>query len=333
MTQNIFIGGTGRSGTTLITRILGTHPKIYSLPIETRFIIDSDGIKDIVSNFSYSYNSHRADLTLDRFERLMLKYLTNPYEFHYRGYNFRKLFGKDFYVKTVINFCNGLRYSYFYSQDYFTVPSLNRKYKFIDKYFPNALKSLKNVFYYGTEKERINITKKFTEKQILQKSANFINRLFMKVAKDHKKFIWCEKTPQNILDIEFLYKLFPDTKFIHIKRDPREIVYSLLNQKWAPNNIINAALFLKGRLERLHEVLAEFTPNNNSYLEIKLEDLTYNLKETLMNVVEFLGLDYEFKKNLKINQKRVCYWKDKFSHKQINICEKILGNLILEHGY
>ena len=36
----IFIGGTGRSGTSILSKYLGTHSQIYQVPIETKFIAD-----------------------------------------------------------------------------------------------------------------------------------------------------------------------------------------------------------------------------------------------------------------------------------------------------
>ena len=40
----IFIGGTGRSGTSHLSKILGEHPSIWSLKQECRFIIDPEGV-------------------------------------------------------------------------------------------------------------------------------------------------------------------------------------------------------------------------------------------------------------------------------------------------
>lgn len=45
----IFIGGTGRSGTTITARILGSHSRIYMVPFEVRFIVDPDGLCDLVA--------------------------------------------------------------------------------------------------------------------------------------------------------------------------------------------------------------------------------------------------------------------------------------------
>ena len=44
----IFVTGTGRSGTWILYRALGCHEAIHILPREMRFIIDPDGLMDLV---------------------------------------------------------------------------------------------------------------------------------------------------------------------------------------------------------------------------------------------------------------------------------------------
>src|SRR5947207_2280859 len=43
----IFVAGTGRSGTSQLADILGQHPQIHRIPIETRFIVDPGGLRDL----------------------------------------------------------------------------------------------------------------------------------------------------------------------------------------------------------------------------------------------------------------------------------------------
>ena len=43
----IFVAGTGRSGTSQVANILGEHPQIHRIPIETRLIVDPGGFRDL----------------------------------------------------------------------------------------------------------------------------------------------------------------------------------------------------------------------------------------------------------------------------------------------
>ncbi len=45
----VFVGGTGRSGTTVTARVIGAHPAYFMLPTEVRFIAAKGGLCDLVA--------------------------------------------------------------------------------------------------------------------------------------------------------------------------------------------------------------------------------------------------------------------------------------------
>lgn len=45
----IFVGGTGRSGTTVTAAVLGQHPDYATVPLEVRFHVDRGGLPDLLS--------------------------------------------------------------------------------------------------------------------------------------------------------------------------------------------------------------------------------------------------------------------------------------------
>ena len=58
----VFVGGTGRSGTTIVARLLGAHPAYQVIRIEVRFIVGRNGLCDLLEGRT----------TFRRFERRLL---------------------------------------------------------------------------------------------------------------------------------------------------------------------------------------------------------------------------------------------------------------------
>ncbi len=46
----LFVGGTGRSGTTIVGKVLGAHPDYHMIPFEIRFLTDPGGLIDLVES-------------------------------------------------------------------------------------------------------------------------------------------------------------------------------------------------------------------------------------------------------------------------------------------
>lgn len=47
--DGIFVGGTGRSGTTIVARLLAADPTNVMIPVETRFLVDPHGLTDVIA--------------------------------------------------------------------------------------------------------------------------------------------------------------------------------------------------------------------------------------------------------------------------------------------
>ena len=65
--NTLLIGGSGRSGTTILSRIFAQHPDICIAP-EFRFLIDPDGIIDFYSTVFQSWSPYHFDFKVKRLE-------------------------------------------------------------------------------------------------------------------------------------------------------------------------------------------------------------------------------------------------------------------------
>lgn len=102
---------------------------------------------------------------------------------------------------------------------------------------------------------------------------------------------WFDKTPQNIYGILLLNYMFPTAKFIHIYRNPYNVVSSLKEGK------VMAKHEVKGGINYWMESMIMFNefkkmPGTEGRLfELKYEDMVASPKRDITDVLEFLNED------------------------------------------
>ncbi|MCP4148295.1 MAG: sulfotransferase [bacterium] len=104
--------------------------------------------------------------------------------------------------------------------------------------------------------------------------------------------IWGDKTPLNTLYLQWIRKIFPAARYIHIQRDGRDVVASYIKtglitdiegacHRW--NESINQA-----------ENLARSLPSKQ-YMEIKYENLVRQPEKETREICRFLQIEYQEK--------------------------------------
>jgi len=95
-----------------------------------------------------------------------------------------------------------------------------------------------------------------------------------------------EKTPHTRF-IETLWRWYPDATFIHLLRDPRDVVASLQRMPWASNSVIaNARLWLQDNLRALR------WRDHPRYLQVRYEKLVQDPEQHLRRVCAAIGAGY-----------------------------------------
>lgn len=112
-----------------------------------------------------------------------------------------------------------------------------------------------------------------------------------------------EKTPHNVTEFGQLAAWFPRAKFVHVVRDGRAVVASLLKQRWvdllAPEQKLvwycrtaaNAALYWRQILEAADEHRDAIAPPN--FHELRYEQLVRAPEHTLRRLFDFLNEPWE----------------------------------------
>ncbi|WP_036479501.1 sulfotransferase [Myxosarcina sp. GI1] len=183
---------------------------------------------------------------------------------------------------------------------------------------------------------------------------------------------FAEKTPRNCFLIDFLYRTFPDAKFIHIIRDGRDAALSHSKKPWlqaasAKSGKRETAGYLHGpyarfwiEAERKHEfeetsdihrciwtwrchieaILAQ-TANlpDSQYYELRYEALVNKPKEEAERLLNFLNIVDSDSRNLlyqefaRANTNSLGRWQQELSPQQLEQIEMEAGSILQKLGY
>ncbi|HBY94955.1 MAG: sulfotransferase [Ardenticatenaceae bacterium] len=340
MLPRIFIGGTGRSGTTILYDALGRHEAVYSFPNEMRFLVDPDGLMTLISELSAQYSPVRAREALFRFERLMRVYLTVPQRAPYFGFDLARWLGGEYYWQRLDEFCAQMVEFEFHGRAWQVEPNIESRF---DAWTERVRRVRQRMRGAPVIAQRLNLPRKrlrmaryFSDRtELVELARVFVDDLFLRAADQHEKRTWCEKTPQNLFHIGFLYELFPQSVFIHIKRDPRAIIHSMTKKEWvrAPNNVRDSCLFLRAMYDRWFDIKRAVDFNKYCYLELKLEDLAASPHSVLEQVAAFCKLEGRFNTLPDITPDRANYWQKTMTVEDRQLVNEILGAYIERLGY
>lgn len=94
---------------------------------------------------------------------------------------------------------------------------------------------------------------------------------------------WAEKTPSNCYAIEPFLNAFPSGRYVHVIRDGRDVVISLVRRGWSIAAAVRRWIFDTSTvLRHVHDARV---------LPVRYEELVVRPEETLRQVLSFLDLD------------------------------------------
>jgi hypothetical protein len=108
--------------------------------------------------------------------------------------------------------------------------------------------------------------------------------------------IFLEKTPSHAFFIEEILELLPQARFIHILRDVRDVVASLLaasrswGKGWAPRDAKQAARLWLRHVEAVERTKAEVPVGQ--FFEVRYEMLWETPNEVLKKLSDFMGMEW-----------------------------------------
>ncbi|MBM3765549.1 MAG: sulfotransferase [Acidobacteria bacterium] len=154
-----------------------------------------------------------------------------------------------------------------------------------------------------------------------------------------------EKTPAHVHRIDTLRAWFPGCAIIHIVRDPRDVVSSLVRMPWSNRSVLFAA-----RTWKNSNIAGQAASGADDYLLVKYEELAANPELALNKICRHLGVAYDSlllkpkegvpvarpaiaRANKPISSDRIGLWREAFQPWQIAAIEATAGPLIQQYGY
>ncbi len=323
-TSTVFITGTGRSGTNVTKAIFARHSECATLPFEYRFTVDPGGLIDFLNHYSCTWSPFMADkrlrslesyltalASIDESEYKASKWLRKvdprseritPHS--YAGWELEKCFpGYKHFVKTLMN----QLVDYKYSASWPGSDSLSEK----------------NQMYFGAPK---------TKDELIPIFGAFLNSCFQSYLIKTNKSCFVEDNTWSLLYADDLLSMVPEGKILHIVRDPRDVVSSLMKQRWTPSDIDQIIAWYRSIIARWQ--MKKRKLQANQFLEIKLEDITSNPADTIKKMCVFTGLEYETAMtDLDLSKSNSGRYKTELSKEEINKVESLLRDVIKDYNY
>jgi hypothetical protein len=307
----IFVVGVGRSGTTLLVNLLGSHASISPI-YETSFIKNLLSLCAWSSWFWGTSWSRRASIVLPGYVKHLFKIKCQKYKL--KCAEFKRIHERSSNKNNLS--AQGKR------QQYESFPFHEQKIL-----FPMA-DLLKEADVLTTALQ----ARPLTDPEIYGIARASLNRLFDSHCAVAGKPYWVNKTPRLLLCLDLLAKLYPDAKCVHIVRDGRDVAASFRTLSWGPKNIAAAARRWKNRLSARKRV----DSRHLRYMELHYEDLIRSPEETLDRVLRFLGLQtssVDILKDFNLYDHRVGAWRDILGAEEKRIFDREAGDLLIELGY
>ncbi|WP_155370953.1 sulfotransferase family protein [Catellatospora vulcania] len=311
----IFVAGTGRSGTSQLATILGEHPQIHRIPRETRFIVDPGGLRDLADALTVRYDPFVGEDALRRLSNMLTVRLPGGRDD--RGLTVAGAIGERHYWDAVGRLWPQLVACTF------------------DEAVPAAGSGHADwpAGPFEPQSHRRVLPRHFRDRrELLEILRHTVDTMFGAAAADAGKPIWCEKTPFNLLCMDFLWELFPDAAIVHVKRHPVAVVASHVDQPWAPPTVDGALAWLKPVYERWLAWKATADLAGRRYVEVKAEDLAADWPEQRRALFELLGVD-DFATRSTFQPRSLDHRHDQFDPATREHVERTLADVIPALGY
>ena len=274
----LFIGGSGRSGTTIILSLLKSHPEVHSsLPREIKYVTSRYGLIDL--NFGRSIKLEED-----------FKGIRN---------NFRATVNNRVGSRKEDIFLANLKGNWWSGEG-----KKGKPRGLVQGVTVEQLAEIASEFSSSYKKDLLVASRKL-----------FYNLSSSQFKKDTVRY-FADSSPVNSMQAHLISQLFPSAKFINMIRDGRDVAFSVSKEKWGPKDPFKALKWWGNRVLVSHRSLSQLP--EKYHIEIRLEELIESDREVqYAKILSFLDIpdDLSTRKffNLQMRSEKMSQgeWKEK----------------------
>lgn len=160
---------------------------------------------------------------------------------------------------------------------------------------PKTKKELSDIFGFIAEDKGLPFIRSISTDNIFQAGAS-IKGIYEAIGScilmENGKKRWGEKTPENILYCDILADMFPDAKFLIIRRDPRAVIASMNKVFFYPEDVSLNLLNYKFYEQHGYDLASRYIAKDRK-MDLLYEDLTANPRTVLENIFSFIDEPFE----------------------------------------
>lgn len=183
--------------------------------------------------------------------------------------------------------------------------------------------------------------------------SGLISAIYEVYAESEGKLRWGDKDPDNVVEIDVLWKLFPGCRIVHIIRDGRGVANSLRKLDWGSKNLLKLASDWSWRVTLAHKM--GMMLDKKYYLEVRYEDLVLSPEISLRHICEFLeepfdegmlayyaaaranmpesSLRFHSSSIRPVDPEKVTVWQREMSRGDRILFEEVAGDTLEQFGY
>jgi Sulfotransferase family len=176
--------------------------------------------------------------------------------------------------------------------------------------------------------------------RLLDATRDFCDAAFETFRGDHECV--AERTPLHALHVDLISDIYPDSRIVHIIRDGRDAVRSLMTQRWGPGSIAAAAEEWRASVSAARDAGIDA----HRYREVRYEEMLDAPEKTIAAIYGWLGLrttDETLERGLAEARARANVgprtgvgtrkWEPEWGERELAEFERVAGGLLRELGY